>query len=92
MKEKYQIGMIKLFMTPYFRRDRVQIIFYLQYFQNTIIVMILSFRTGRSGQTVQTQTQLLEEQSDQGLHCLHFHLHLLNALLPVYGKDALFKF
>ena len=33
-------------------------------------VMILSFRTDRSGQTVQTQIRLLlEEQSDQGLHC-----------------------
>ena len=40
-------------------------------------VMIQSFRTDRSGQTVQTQIRLLlEEQSDQGLHCLLFHLHL----------------
>ena len=40
-------------------------------------VMTLSFRTDRSGQTVQTQIRLLlEEQSDQGLHCLMFHLHL----------------
>ena len=30
-------------------------------------VMTLSFRTDRSGKT--------EEQSDQGLHCLLFHLH-----------------
>ena len=38
--------------------------------------MILSFRTDRSKQTVQTQIRLLlEEQSDQGLHCLLFHLH-----------------
>ena len=45
-------------------------------------VMILSFRTDRSGQTVQTQIKLLlEEQSDQGLHCLQFRLHLLDALL-----------
>ena len=36
----------------------------------------LSFRTDRSGQTVQTQIRLLlEEQSDQGLHCLLFPLH-----------------
>ena len=35
------------------------------------IVMILSFRTDMPGQTVQTQIRLLlEEQSDQGLHCL----------------------
>ena len=34
-------------------------------------VMILSFRTVRSGQTVQTLIRLLlEEQSDLGLHCL----------------------
>ena len=47
-------------------------------------VKILSFRTDRSGQMVQTQIRLLlEEQSDQGLHCLQFCLHLLNALL--YG-------
>ena len=39
-------------------------------------VMILSFQTYRSGQTVQTQIRLLiEEQSHQGLHCLLFHLH-----------------
>ena len=42
-------------------------------------VMTLSFRTDRSGQTVQTQIRLLlEEQSDQGLHCLLFHWHLLD--------------
>ena len=45
-------------------------------------VMFLSFRTDRSGQTVKTQIRLLlEEQSDQGLHCLQFSLHLLDALL-----------
>ena len=54
-------------------------------------VMILSFRTDRSGQTVQTQIRLLlEEQSDQGLHCLQFLLHVLGALL--FGKAILFKF
>ena len=38
--------------------------------------MILSFQTDRSGQTVQTQIRLLlEEQSDQGLHCMLFHWH-----------------
>ena len=48
-------------------------------------IMILSFRTDRSGQTVQTQIRLLlEEQSDQGLHCLPFRLHLLDSLL--YGR------
>ena len=52
--------------------------------------MILSFWTDRSGQTVQTQIRLLlEEQSDQGLHCLPFHVHPLDALLC--GNIALFK-
>ena len=60
--------------------------------------MIQSFRTDRSGQTVQTQIRL--EQSDQALsdqglfdqdlHCLQFHLHLLDILL--YGKYSLFNF
>ena len=45
-------------------------------------VMILSFRTDRPGQTVQTQIRLLlGEQTDQGLHCLPFRLHSLDSLL-----------
>ena len=56
---------------------------------NTVI--ILSFRTDMSGQTVQTQIRLLfEEQSDQGLHCLPFRLHRLDSLL--YSRATLFKF
>ena len=49
---------------------------------------VQSFRIDMSGQTVQTQIRLLlEEQSDQGLHCLQFCLHLLHALLFVdYSK------
>ena len=44
-----------------------------------ITVMIQSFRTDRSGRTVQTQIRLLlEEQSDEGLHCLLFHKHLFD--------------
>ena len=35
-----------------------------------ITLMTQSFGNDRSGQTV-----LLEEQSDQGLHCFLFHLH-----------------
>ena len=42
-----------------------------------ITVMILSFWTNRSGQTVQTQIRLL---LDQGLHCLLFHLHLFDKI------------
>ena len=46
------------------------------FFDSGITVMILSFRTDMPGQTVQTQIRLLlEELSDQGLHCLQFHLH-----------------
>ena len=45
-------------------------------------VMILSVWTDVPGQTVQTQISLLlEEQSDQDLHCLPFRLHYLNSLL-----------
>ena len=59
------------------------IILKLEYYHFTIwyegTVMILSFRTDRPGQTVQTQIRLLlEEQSDQGLHCLPFGLHRLD--------------
>ena len=54
-------------------------------------VMILRFRRDRSGQTVQTQISLLlQEQSDQGLHCLQCCLHPLDVML--YGKATLFKF
>ena len=49
------------------------------------------FRTDRPGQTLQTQIRLLlEEQSDQGLHCLPFRLHRLDSLL--YGRATYFKF
>ena len=52
----------------------------------TFTVMILSFWTDMPGQTVQTQIRLLlEEQSDQSLHCLPFRLHRFDSLL--YGRD-----
>ena len=45
----------------------------------TCALMILSFQTDRSGQTVQAKIRLvLEGQSDLGLHCLLFHLHLFD--------------
>ena len=45
-------------------------------------VVILNIGTDRSEQTVQTQIRLLlMEQSDQGLLCLLFCLHLLNTIL-----------
>ena len=40
--------------------------------------------TDRSGQTVHTQLSLILEHCKQGLHCLLFHLCLLEALL--YGR------
>ena len=47
---------------------------------NTVI--ILNIGTDRSEQTVQTQIRLLlMEQSDQGLLCLLFCMHLLNTIL-----------
>ena len=51
----------------------------------TSTVMILSFWTDIPWQTVQTQIRLLlEEQSDQGLHCLPFRLNRLDSIL--YGR------
>ena len=62
---------------------------YCQCIQST--VMILSFRTDRPWQTVQTQIRLLlEEQSDQCLHCLPFHVDLLDKFF--YGNASLFEF
>ena len=55
---------------------------------NTLI--ILNIGTDRSEQTVQTQIRLLlMEQSDQGLLCLLFCLHLLNTIL--HCKIQLFQ-
>ena len=51
--------------------------------------MFVSFLTDRSQQTQYTQSRQLL-QSDQGLHCLPFRLHLLDTLL--YGKTTMFKF
>ena len=43
---------------------------------------ILCIGTDRSQQTVQTKIRLLlKKQSDQGLRCLPFHQHLLDALM-----------
>ena len=55
-------------------------------------VMTLSFRTDRSGQTVQTQIRLLlEEQSDQGLYCLFFHLHHFEEYPKVWPLSLNFR-
>ena len=54
--------------------------------EESFTLMILSFRTDRCEQTVQTQIRLLlEEQSDQGLHCLLFHLHLFDKIAQSFG-------
>ena len=61
------------------------------YFYYLFTVMTISFPTDWSGQTVQTEIRLLlEEQSDQGLHCLLFHLHLFDEI--PYGFASLFEF
>ena len=53
-------------------------------------IIILNIGTDRSEQTVQTQIRLLlMEQSDQGLLCLLFCLHLLNTML--HCKIQLFQ-
>ena len=50
--------------------------------------MILSFWANKPWQTAETQNrQLSEGQSDQGLHYLLVHLHLLDKFL--YGKTSL---
>ena len=52
-----------------------------------ITVQILCIGTDRSQQTVQTKIRLLlKKQSDQGLRCLPFHQHLLDALMQCYIK------
>ena len=57
--------------------------------------MILSFHTDRPGQTVQIWANSADphhtEQSDQGLHCLQFHLHLLEAFLYVKPRCSNFR-
>ena len=48
---------------------------------------ILCIGTDGSQQTVQTKIRLLlKKQSDQGLCCLPFHQHLLDALMQCYIK------
>ena len=54
--------------------------------------MILNFRTDRYWQTVQTQIRLLlKEQSDQGLHCLLFHLNDFDKIPPGLASLSEFK-
>ena len=54
---------------------------------NSNTVQILCIGTDRSQQTEQTKIRLLlQKQSDQGLRCLPFHQHLLDALMQCYIK------
>ena len=92
MKTKALIcGFVFTYATSRFFHDAAKMIMYIYvklYKRNChchhpcFTLIIISFRTNGSGQTVQTQIRLLlEEQSDQGLHCLLFHLHLLESFL-----------
>ena len=57
------------------------------FFVHCTTVKILCIGTERSQQTVQTKIRLLlKKQSDQGLRCLPFHQHLLEALMQCYIK------
>ena len=57
-----------------------------------LTIQILCIGTDRSQQTVQTKIRLLlKKQSDQGLRCLPFHQHLLDALMQCYIKLFYFK-
>ena len=67
--------------------NEIRIIFFSKAIWKT--VMILSFRTGRVGKQCTPRSDC-SEQSDQGLHCLPFRLHVLDALL--YVKTSMFKF
>ena len=58
---------------------------------NVVYCKNLSIRTNRSDKTVKTLIRLLlEEQSDQVLHCLSFFLLHLHTILQ--GKPKLFNF
>ena len=57
------------------------------------MVRKVDYRSGpkfSDGRVVGKQCRPSLEQSDQDLHCLPFHLHLLDTLL--YSKTPLFKF
>ena len=90
MQTRVCFSMIFLYCLP-FLRHLLDALLYGKIIHFKFTVIILSFRTDIPGQTVQTKIWLLfEEQSDQGLHCLQFHLHLLEALQ--YGKASCSNF
>ena len=53
-------------------------------------VKILCIGTDRSQQIVQTKIRLLLKKQYQGLRCLPFHQHLLDALMQCYINFFLF--
>ena len=60
----------------------VVVFFFQRNYYKILTVQILCIGTDRSQQTVQTKIRLLlKKQSDQGLRCLPFHQHLLDAML-----------
>ena len=60
--------------------------FLVQMIKSLFTVKILCIGTDRSHQTVQTKIRLLlKKQSDQGLRCLPFNQHLLDALMQCYS-------
>ena len=80
----------------------VETLFHMQFYEVSFIfqksfpdavrtVMNLSFWTNRSEQIVQTQIRQTapQEQSDQGLFCLLFHLHLFDKI--TLGLASLFE-
>ena len=62
---------------------------YLTIFKTHLLVYTIKILKAWAKSDDPDQTAL-EEQSDQGLHCLPFHLYLLDSLL--YGRATLFKF
>ena len=59
--------------------------------KDVVTIQILCIGTDRSQQTVQTKIRLLlRKQSDQGLRCLPFQQHLLDAIMQCYIKLFLF--
>ena len=87
-------GTQKFYIVPYGKiNHRIDNLSYMgpkSFLFSYVTVIILNIGTDRSEQTVQTQIRLLhEEQSDQGLLCLLFCLHLLSTIL--HCKIQLFQ-
>ena len=80
-------GLIAKFFDSYLESQTVSMSEYQEQYVFDITVQILCIGTDRSQQTVQTKIRLLlKKQSDQGLRCLPFHQHLLDALMHCFIK------